>query len=111
LADGNGYTLGIGDSDGMHKLAQWSNATRRATFIRSVPGTIHPGVWYSVKISLRGRNIRVALDDRELISAWDDFSSRGIVSLRFYNGAGRFRNIKVTAPDGTLLWEGPPDLP
>jgi hypothetical protein len=62
-------------------------------------------------VSLRNQQIRIELDDHVLFGLQDDFSRRGAVGLRFYNGAGRFRKIKVSAPDGALLWEGPPDLP
>lgn len=64
-----------------------------------------------MKISLRGPHIRVELDDHVLFSCTDDFSQRGPVQLRFHNSAGRFKNIKVSDRNGTVLWEGPPDLP
>jgi 3-keto-disaccharide hydrolase len=35
---------------------------------------------------------------------------RGRVGLRTWWSAYRFRNIKVTAPDGETLWEGPPAI-
>jgi serine/threonine protein kinase len=110
-AEGNLYALSIGDSDGKHKLAKWSGMTRTQTFIQTLPGTIQPLTWYKVKISLRGQWIRVELNDEVLFDCADDFSQKGSVGLRSYNGAGRFKNIKVTDRDGTTLWEGPPDLP
>ena len=83
----------------------------RSTEIRSKPGTIQPLEWYKLKISLRGPRIRIELDDHSLFDCSDDFSQKGLVELRCYTSAGgRFRNIKVTAPDGAVLWEGPPDL-
>ena len=33
----------------------------------------------------------------------------GLVGFRTY-GPARFRNLKVTAPDGRVLWDGLPDL-
>ncbi|MGO9465240.1 MAG: protein kinase domain-containing protein [Isosphaeraceae bacterium] len=110
--DGQEYGLAIGGLDGKHSLNRWSsNSTPPYTLIQSIPGTIEPLRWYKVKISLQRQRIRIELDDRVLFSGTDDFKLRGSVSLRFFNSAGRFRNIKVTAPDGTLLWEGLPDLP
>jgi len=80
--------------------------------VRSKPGTIQPLEWYKLKISLRGPSIRIELDDHVLFNCTDNLSQRGLVVLRCYSsGGGRFRNIKVTAPDGAVLWEGPPDLP
>ncbi len=60
---------------------------------------------------MRGPRIRVELDDHLLYDCTDNFTQKGSVALRCFNSAGRFRNIRVTAPDGTVLWEGLPDLP
>jgi hypothetical protein len=107
---GNTYTLGIGGRDGKNYLHEWAASTREARLIQSVPGVTLPQEWYQVRISLRGSRIRITLDGHKLFDCTNDFSPKGSVSLRFYNGAGRFKNIKVTAPDNTVLWEGPPDL-
>ena len=88
-----------------------SNGSHRATEIASKPGTIQPLEWYKLKISLRGSRVRIELDDHTLFVFTTEHSPKGGVQLRTYNCAIRFRNIKVTAPDGTVLWEGPPDLP
>jgi hypothetical protein len=91
-----------------------SNGTWSATEIRSKPGTIQPLRWYKLKISLRGSHAHIELDDHSRF----DFTTKrrftgakGGVQLRTYGCARRFRNIKLTAPDGTVLWDGPPDLP
>jgi hypothetical protein len=63
-----------------------------------------------VKVILRGQRTRIELNDQLLFNCVDNFSPQGFVSLRFFAGAGCFRNISVTTPDGTLLWEGLPDL-
>ncbi len=108
--DGKSWTLHIGGLGNKHYLHQWSYATRQVKLIQSSPGTIQPLEWHRIKVSLRGQHIRIELDDHLLVSHTEDFNQRGAVNLRFYDSAGRFRNIKVTAPDGTVLWEGPPDL-
>ena len=64
-----------------------------------------------MKIIVRRQHIRIELDDEQIFDCEDDFNLRGAVALRFFDSEGRFRNIKVTAHDGTKLWEGPPDLP
>jgi hypothetical protein len=109
--EGNAYQLVIGGLDAKHYLQRVSSSTRQATVIQSIPGTVQPLQWYNVKISLRRQHIRIELDDHVLFSGIDDFKPRGAVSLSVFNSAGRFRNIRVTAPDGTVLWEGAPDLP
>jgi hypothetical protein len=83
----------------------------RPVELGSEPGTIRPLRWYKVKISLRGPNICIELDDHLLFAVTNESKQKGGVQLRGSDCAVRFRNIKVTAPDGTKLWEGPPDLP
>jgi hypothetical protein len=110
--EGNYYLFWLGiNNNKTHDLLRGSRSAKGASVIQSIPGSIRPREWYKVKISLRGQRIHILLDDHVLFECAEDFSQKGNVSLRFYNSAGRFRNIKVTAPDGTVLWEGPPDLP
>ena len=40
----------------------------------------------------------------------DNLHPRGRVGLRTWWSAYRFKNIRVTAPDGRTLWEGPPAI-
>jgi hypothetical protein len=93
-----------------HSLGRWSKSGGGHEII-STPGTIQPHQWYKVRASVRGQSIRIELNDDELFAVDDEFSQSGNIALKCWNSDGRFRNIKVTAPDGTKLWEGPPDLP
>ncbi len=102
------YVLDVGVSN-KHALHHWSTPNLRA--VRSRPGEIEPHKWHKLKISLRGRQIRIELDGELLFALRDDFSLKGAIGVHCVDCSGRFRNIKVTAPDGTVLWEGPPDLP
>jgi hypothetical protein len=77
----------------------------------SKPGTIQPLEWYKLKISLLGPHIRIELDDHLLFAVTDESHQKGRVQLRGTGDGAQFRNIKVSAPDGTVLWEGLPDLP
>jgi hypothetical protein len=111
FAGGKLYLLILGDiSNKRHSLGRYSRSGGGNT-IRSTPGSIQLHRWYKVKISLRGPHIRIELDDQLLFDVKDEFSKSGCVAPKCWGSAGRFRNIKVTAPDGTVLWEGPPDLP
>jgi WD40 repeat protein/Flp pilus assembly protein TadD len=74
------------------------------------PLQIEAGRWYQVKIEVRGDRLRVLLDGKELHTAQDGQFKRGKVGVRSWNTVNRFRNIKVTAPDGTVLFEGLPYL-
>jgi serine/threonine protein kinase len=109
------YWLGFGGPDGTHSISHWNELTKEATWPHKRPGTIQTTIrleeWYTVRVILRGQHIRVTLDDHLLFDVEDNFNQRGAIALRFFDSAGRFRKIKVTAPDGSVLWEGPPDLP
>ena len=110
LRDGKLYSLVLGALGNKHLLGIWASSPKVDKFIQSTPGILMSDVWYKVKISLRGQDIRVELNDRLLFRSIDSFSPKGNFFLCCYNSAGRFRNIRVTAPDGAVLWNGLPDL-
>jgi hypothetical protein len=100
---GNKHRLTIEESLG--------NGRWRPIELGSKPDTIRRLEWHKLKISLRGPRVRIELDDHLLFAPTYEFSQKGGLQLRGDDCAVRFRNIKVAAPDGTVLWEGPPDLP
>jgi hypothetical protein len=104
-----GYILGLGPNAIVQNLFLWS--PDQGSDVWAKPSTIQPNEWYRIEISLRGPRIAIKIDDHLLLDLTDDYSERGNVALHSLNCTGRFRNIKVTAPDGTVLWEGLPDLP
>ena len=65
--------------------------------------------WYNAKISVRGDKAACYLDGVKLFEFKSDQLPAGGVGLRTWLSAYRFKNIKVTAPDGTVLLEGLPD--
>ena len=74
------------------------------------PGTPHDRAWLVVMVKVRGPSIECFVDGKPLIKGVDDRRGGGLVGLRTWDGEGQFRNVRVTAPDGHLLWEGPPAL-
>lgn len=66
--------------------------------------------WYSLKVKVRGTQIRCFVDDSELFDRNDQSFPSGMIGLGTWNSQVKWRNLIVTAPDGTLLWEGFPDL-
>jgi serine/threonine protein kinase len=91
-------------------LLHWSKS-RGNVGLQWMPKTLPLHQWHKVKVSLRGTQIRADLDGQLVFSRDDDYCPRGIVSLATWGASdGQFRNIRVSAPDGTALWEGPPDL-
>jgi hypothetical protein len=67
------------------------------------------GVWYTALVRVRGPHIECFLDDELVIELDDDEIPTGGIGLRTVYSAYRFRNLRATAPDGTVLWDGPPD--
>jgi predicted Ser/Thr protein kinase len=67
--------------------------------------------WYRVRISVRGPKCRCYLDDRLIHEFTDPKHPHGAVGLRTWDTAARFRNFKVTDPQGKILFEGLPELP
>jgi tRNA A-37 threonylcarbamoyl transferase component Bud32 len=67
--------------------------------------------WYSHKVEVRGATSKCYMDG-ELRYQFDGIpSARGRVGLRTVFSVFRFRDLRVTKPDGTVIWSGLPDLP
>jgi serine/threonine protein kinase/tetratricopeptide (TPR) repeat protein len=77
----------------------------------TVPGSITHGVWYTVKLEVRGASVVCFLDGWEVMRNASLPHSQGQVGLGTFFTVARFRNLKITAPDGKTLWEGLPVLP
>lgn len=74
--------------------------------------TIEPGQWHRVRVAVRGAECRCYLDDEEIAQEVDERYRRGAVGLGTWNAAVRFRNIRVTSPNGGAVYlAGLPKLP
>jgi tRNA A-37 threonylcarbamoyl transferase component Bud32 len=71
---------------------------------------LEPDEWYNVKVEVRGALMRCFLDGQELFDGSDARFTRGRAGISSSDPSVRFRNIKVTAPNGSIIWQGPPDL-
>jgi WD40 repeat protein len=67
--------------------------------------------WYAVKIEVRSGTYRCFLDNELQFLQTDPKFTHGQVRIRLWGVAARFRHIKVTDPNGKVLWEGLPPLP
>jgi hypothetical protein len=66
--------------------------------------------WYTAKVSVRDDQAQCFLDGVKLFDFKIDPPHAGSVGLRTWFTSCRLKNIKVTAPDGTVLLEGLPDF-
>ncbi|HEY1921216.1 MAG TPA: protein kinase, partial [Tepidisphaeraceae bacterium] len=73
-------------------------------------GRLEPDRWYEIHLEVRGSNYRCFVDGKQWLQTQDPAFTHGKVGFGVWNSSPRFRDIKVTAPDGSLMWSGPPDL-
>jgi hypothetical protein len=109
---GNFYFLGFsGGGDRHHILGSTDGGKGR--ILARVDGAVQSNRWYRLLVKVRDQHIQGFLDRANIFDFTDknDRHPRGRVGLRTWAGVVRFRNIKVTSPDGKVLWEGLPDLP
>jgi hypothetical protein len=67
--------------------------------------------WHKVLLKVRGQHIQGFQDGKLILDLSRQECPRGAVGVRTWETEVRFRNLKVTAPDGKVLWEGLPELP
>ncbi len=68
--------------------------------------------WCKVRIEVRGQTCTCFADGVEWYkdSSPDRHFNKGRIAVGCWGGVAHFRNISVTATDGTVLWRGPPQL-
>jgi serine/threonine protein kinase/WD40 repeat protein len=74
-------------------------------------GKLDKARWYKVSVRLRGPHCQCFLDDQTVFEFDDPLSGQGAVGLFTHESAFRFRNCRVIAPSGQVLFEGLPDPP
>ena len=89
----------------------------KTRWLKSYDFSLQERQWYTAHVEVRGRHIACFLKSPTasgkgicLFEIDDDRHPRGRVGLQTFAASVRFKNIKVTAPDGGVLWEGPPAI-
>jgi formylglycine-generating enzyme required for sulfatase activity/serine/threonine protein kinase len=67
--------------------------------------------WYPLKFEVRGDTFRAYLDGVLQFEQTDARFARGRICLFTWDTAARFRRIKVSDPQGKVLFDGLPELP
>ncbi len=67
--------------------------------------------WYKMEVRLRGDHYRGFLDGEPAFDFKTSKNPEGGVGVRSWRTAAKFRNFRVTDPNGKLLFEGLPELP
>jgi fructan beta-fructosidase len=82
------YTANV-DVNGMVKL--W----RPGKDIAVYPTTITPGTTYRLSVTARGPDIRISLNDTEVINATDTTYATGSLGVNGFQGTAQFRNLSL----------------
>ena len=61
--------------------------------------------WCDIKVEVRGTSIRCLIDGEEVLRARDERYTEGTLGFLTFDSVVRFKDLTVTQPDGTILWE------
>lgn len=107
---GNSCCLELGESrNRIHQFLPIVNGKRLAG--KGQAGSLTKDVWHDVKIEVRGKTCAFKVDGIPLFGKVTAPHDKGRISVGTAEGTmARFRNIKITAPDGRVLWNGLPKV-
>ena len=106
----NFYGFGIGlYHKAWHETWRIENS-KNIRDIAPIRRAFEAGRWYKMRVEARGEQIRCFLDEEKLFEFADCKYPRGGIGLGTYGSSVRWKDIKVTAPDGKVLWDGLPEL-
>jgi hypothetical protein len=106
----NYYLFDVGDKNNTKYAWHTVNEHVWKEYKESRDAGVNANQWYKVRVSVRGPRCQCFLDEELLFDFTDRDHLRGAVGFRTWATKVRFRNIRVTSPDGRILWEGVPDL-
>ena len=76
---------------------------------RTRDAILTPGRWHRMRVDVKGEEFVAYLDGQLAFAASDASMARGRVGFRVMD-ACRFRNVRVAAPNGKIMWEGLPEM-
>src|SRR5262249_28058685 len=62
------------------------------------------------RLEVRGREFACFIDGQPVANGMDGGFTQGRISLGSHSSATRFRDLKVTSPDGAVMMDGIPDV-
>lgn len=102
------------------EVGGWSATVTEAVFFKKGIWGRSPGCflkvphehnrWYKIKVEVRGPRISCWVNGKNVFTYRDESLNHGMIGLGTGNSPVRWRRLKVTAPDGRVLWEGFPDI-
>jgi alpha-N-arabinofuranosidase len=112
LDDHNFYWLNLGGWGNSQHAVEKETDNRREVVTPFVSGRIQTKKWVKIRVSVRGNRISAWLEGQPVIQFTDTINPflRGEVGLGSWSTAVSYRNLKVTRPDGTILYSGLPKI-
>jgi serine/threonine protein kinase len=113
---GDGYEYEVAGAGNWLCAADAREAGRSRLLEKGFRYSLDSFKWYTARVHVRGTHCVCSLYDNGSgkdvgrLEFVDDRHPRGRVGLGTWLSTFRFKNIKVTSPDGTVLWEGPPAI-
>ena len=107
------YNMG-GLNNNTFYLERGTKAEKRRRGVgKGTPGTVEPEKWHTIRVRCEGPQITIWYDGKQTFDFKDDDKAHlaGKVGIGAWNTRARFRNVKVTALDGKVLFEGLPEVP
>ena len=102
----NGLALHLGASDNREHAIHREINNSPALLAPRIAGAIQEGRWYRLQVRVKGRSLQASIDDKHLFSVEDGNLPNGQVNLVNWLCQTRWRNLRITTPDGTLLQDG-----
>lgn len=113
LDEENFYWFNLGGWGNSQHALEKEVAGNRAVIAPPVKGEVPEHQWVPVRISISGSRFECYLGGQLVYSHTDTLNPlpKGAVGLGSWSTAVSYRNVKVTGPDGKILYEGLPALP
>jgi serine/threonine protein kinase len=88
----------------------WMRQGNRVDRVQNRRARIEPDTWHDIRVDAHGADFDCYVDGEQWFHEHDDRYTHGRIMLVTRSAAARFRDIRVTAADGSVLFSGPPDL-
>jgi len=107
------YWYNIGGWGNVRHQLEKASGSARGTVGPQVTDRIETGKWYRIRVRCEGNHLQIWLDDKQVLDYTDERSPHlsGRVGVGTWATTAKFRNIKVAALDGTVLFKGLPPAP
>ena len=106
--DNEYYQFNVGgDTNKAYVLEHWYDGKWTGNPGGYIRATLDTNKWHTVQLKIRGPEFWCQCDNKQIFHETDKRFTSGFVGIGTVHTAAQFRNIKLTAPNGRLLWATP----